>query len=494
MYPALITLAGISLVLLLLLLKAWHDLRAAKAAALSQEKMLQTLRDELATRDGAMVNQTQEYAKLDALILKLRQQLAQGDSDRSNLQKRAETAEASTETLRQTLAKFEKDSLQSKTLSSTMSSVAYDYVIVLDEESKIIALNKSAEELFSGKNPIGEKLHDLVNAPDLEDIVARAINEEEFLEEQFVLDRRNYRARTQVLRYSDYHYFIGIAMQDITQLVRLNRARRDMVANISHELRTPITKIRFTIDSLFHDQNRPKRKASIQSLRNISMEVGALENVVQELLDLSMIESGQSIMKLIDEPLVEIVVSGVLRLEERLHEKKLKVVRHVPEKLRVLCDRDHIRRVISNLVSNAQKWSPPNDVITINAAQTGEEVTISVFDNGPGVPDEQKERIFERFYQVDTARSGKDGSGLGLALCKHIVEAHGGRIWAEGNSQGGGGRFHFTLLNATAEGEDSYMDRGQHDVIMNPAPYGQHDNAHDEIIFVDDDEAGLEAQ
>jgi PAS domain-containing protein len=232
MYPALILFFGLLLVLLLLLLQAWQRLRAAKAAALSQEKMIQNLRDELANRDGSITNLSQESAKLDSLILKLRQQLAQGDSDRSNLQKRAETYEATAENLRQKLAQIEKESLQSKTLFSTMSSVAYDYVIVLDEDSKIIALNKSAEELFRDKHPIGEKLHDLVHAPDLEDIVARAINEEEVLEEQFTMDRHIYRARTQVLRYSDYHYFIGIAMQDITQLVRLNRARRDMVANI----------------------------------------------------------------------------------------------------------------------------------------------------------------------------------------------------------------------------------------------------------------------
>jgi two-component system, OmpR family, phosphate regulon sensor histidine kinase PhoR len=487
MNAAIILLAGLCLVLLLIIMQLLNRLRAAKAAALSQEKMIQTLRDELANRDGTNTSLSQETAKLDALILKLRQQMAQSDSDRSNLQKRAESSEASVETLRQQLAKIEKDSQQSKMLFSTMSSVAYDYVIVLDEESKIIALNKSAEELFHDRHPIGEKLHDLVNAPDLEDIVARAINEEDVLEEQFVMDKHNYRARTQVIRYSDYHYFIGIAMQDISHLVKLNRARRDMVANISHELRTPITKIRFTIDSLFHDQNRPKRKASIQSLRNISMEVGALENVVQELLDLSMIESGQAIIKLIDEPLAEIAISGVMRLEERLREKKLTVVRHIPDKLRVLCDRDHIRRVISNLISNALKWSPNNDTITISATHNDEEVTISVFDNGPGVPDDQRERIFERFYQVDTARSGKDGSGLGLALCKHIVEAHGGRIWAEGNSQGGGGRFHFTLLNATPESDQAFIDKGLQDIIMNPAS-NQTEVSHDEIIFVDDEE------
>jgi two-component system phosphate regulon sensor histidine kinase PhoR len=78
----------------------------------------------------------------------------------------------------------------------------------------------------------------------------------------------------------------------------------------------------------------------------------------------------------------------------------------------------------------------------------GDEVVVSVFDNGPGVPDAQVDRIFERFYQVDASRSGHEGTGLGLAICKHIVVAHGGRIWAEGNGQGAGGRFKFTLLSA----------------------------------------------
>src|SRR5690606_36540940 len=125
------------------------------------------------------------------------------------------------------------------------------------------------------------------------------------------------------IRYGIDKYFIGVAIQDITQLVRLNRARRDMVANISHELRTPITKIRFVIDSLFHDADRPKRKASIESLREISSEVGALEDVVQELLDLSMIESGQAIMKLVDEPLHEILDAAIERLAEKLEEKQI---------------------------------------------------------------------------------------------------------------------------------------------------------------------------
>jgi two-component system, OmpR family, phosphate regulon sensor histidine kinase PhoR len=372
---------------------------------------------------------------------------------------------------REKLANFERDSHQSNALFSTIFDVAYDYAFVLDEENTIIALNRSAETLFDNDKPIGDKLTNILDAPELEDMISRIIAEDEGFEEQFVMKTRHYRVRAQIMRYDGGHVFIGFAMQDITQLVRLNRARRDMVANISHELRTPITKIRFVVDNIFYDRDRPKRQASIESLRAIGEEVGALENVVQELLDLSMIESGQAIMKLVDEPLSEIVDAAVERLEGKLERKELKVVQHVPEKLRVLCDRDHIRRVITNLVSNAIKWSPEKDVITVSTTIRDEDIVVSVFDNGPGVPEDQRQRIFERFYQVDTARSGGEGSGLGLALCKHIIEAHGGEIWAEGNAQGHGGRFLFTLLNSTPKLENEiYMDRGQHDVILTPSP------------------------
>lgn len=436
----------------------------AKQVTTAKDKMVASLREDLASRDNAIADLNEETAKLDALLLKTKEQMALADSERNTLKERVSEQDAHISRLTQQLKSYQRDSSQSKALFAAVSSIAYDHVFVLDDENVVIANNRSSNTMFGTKSPIGEKVSDVLDAPELFDIIARVATEDETLEEQFTMEGRYYRARTQVMRHEDARHFVGVAIQDITQLVRLNRARRDMVANISHELRTPITKIRFVIDNLFHDQNRPKRKASISSLREISREVGELEDVVQELLDLSMIESGQAIMKLVDEPLIEIADAAVERLEEKLSQKNLTVIRHIPDKMRVLCDREHIRRVITNLISNAIKWSPDDDVITISVTSNGEEVTVSVFDNGPGVPDDQRQRIFERFYQVDTARSGKEGSGLGLAICKHIIEAHGGRIWAEGNSQGKGGRFMFTLLNPNPA-EDVYMDKGQHDVL-----------------------------
>ncbi len=448
-------------------------LEAAYHQQKEQAQTIATLRDDIAARQQSVDDMQQELGRADSLILKLRETIAQNDGTISALQKRLDEYEEVALDLRKQIRSIEQDSRQSKALFSTISTVAYDLVFVLDGHSIIIATNQSASEFFgSERSPIGETFTDVVNAPELEDIVTRALSEEESLEEQFKIDTRYYRARTQVMRYGDDHIFIGVAMQDITQLVRLNRARRDMVANISHELSTPIANIRLIIDSLFHEQSRPKRKASIASLRAIARETESLQWTVQELLDLSMIESGQAIMKLIEEPLAEIGREAVERLGDQLHKKNINIVMHIPPRMRVLCDREHIRRVFTNLISNAIKWSPEDDAITVSARNGSEEVTISVFDNGPGVPEDQRERIFERFYQVDTARSGEGGSGLGLAICKHVIESHGGRIWAEGNAQGGGGRFLFTLLNANAETEidDVYMDKGQHDFIIKNQP------------------------
>jgi two-component system phosphate regulon sensor histidine kinase PhoR len=269
-----------------------------------------------------------------------------------------------------------------------------------------------------------------------------------------VIGEQNYRVQAQVIRRGG-HQFIGLALQDITRLVRLNRARRDMVANISHELRTPIAKIRIIIDSLFHDQEKPKRKDSIASLRAIARETDSLLWLVQEMSDLSMIESGQAIVRMVDVLLSELVDDAIDHVQDISEHKGVILTSHIPDKITVLCDSDLARRVIVNLVHNAIKWSPEGGTVTVNAENSGEEVTISVLDNGPGVAPDAIERIFERFYQVDASRSGGEGTGLGLAICRHIVEAHGGRIWAESNENGAGGRFLFTLLSASESFEET---------------------------------------
>lgn len=414
-------------------------------------------RDHVVEVEKAQAALQQQIDDRDAQISKLKAQIEEQDKRIERLRRNAEDRHSITANLRAQVDAHQRETRQSRAFYSTISNVTYDVVLVLDQDTTIIALNRSADVLFGERNPVGEKLAHVIDAPDLLDIIARALNENEGLEEQVHFADRYYRARTQVMRYDEEHVFIGVALQNITQLVKLNRARRDLVGNISHELRTPITNIRLVIDSLFLDADKPKRKASIESLKAIRRHIDTLELMSQELLDLSMIESGQAILRMVEVPLAEMVEEAVMRLEDQLEAKDLHVVQHIPEKIHVLCDRDQARRVLVNLIHNATKWSPPNEAITVSATNGGEEITISIFDNGPGVPEGEVSRIFERFYQVDTARtnSQRKGTGLGLAICKHIVKAHGGDIWAESNDQGQGGRFFFTLLSTRVNQNDS---------------------------------------
>jgi two-component system phosphate regulon sensor histidine kinase PhoR len=340
--------------------------------------------------------------------------------------------------------------LESETLVPTLTDIAFDAILLLDEDLRIVMVNRAAERLLGPGKLIGARLTELVNSPELHNLAQLALREEESIEEQFAIGGSNFRARSQVISLGRAGAYVGIGLQDITELVTLNRARRDLVANISHELRTPITRIRLIIEGLFLDADKPKRKASIQSLKEIAMETDSLLWLAQELLDLSMIESGEAILRLVKTPLKQVVQHAIERLEAQAAMKDLKIVSHVPQKAEVLCDADQLKRVLGNLIHNAIKWSPPGEAITITASEREDEITVSIFDNGPGVPEELRNRVFERFYQADVSRSGDEGTGLGLAICKHIVEAHGGRVWAEGNSQGKGGHFLFTVLKADA--------------------------------------------
>jgi two-component system phosphate regulon sensor histidine kinase PhoR len=347
------------------------------------------------------------------------------------------------------LARLQKDSRLQQVLSRTLFDVAYDALLVVDQSHTILACNRHVAKLCDLQDPVGKSLANVTNMPDLDAIVGNVLlHETTVLEEQITVGETHYNVKARVIRDGE-RVFVGLALRDITRLVRLNRARRDMVANISHELRTPIANIRLTIDGLFHESEKPRRKDSISSLHQIARETENLLWLVQEMSDLSMIESGQAIVRLVEAPLHEVVDEAIEHLEDQSDSLKVSIKSKVDEDLRVLCDRDLVRRVLVNLIHNALKWSPKKDTVTVQASDKGREVVVSVLDNGPGVPQDQVDRIFERFYQTDASRSGSQGgTGLGLAICRHVVEAHGGRIWAEGNQETEGGKFNFTLLNA----------------------------------------------
>ena len=234
-----------------------------------------------------------------------------------------------------------------------------------------------------------------------------------------------------------------VILQDLTRIRRLETVRRDFISNISHELRTPMAGLKALVDTLRGGAIKD-RSAAKRFLKRMDIEVDTLTQMVEELLELSRIESGQAPLRLAPTSVAELVIPPVDRLRPQAERAGLELTILLPPELPpVVADPDRARLVLTNLVHNAVKFTPPGGRITVAAEPAGDEVILSVQDTGVGIPADDLPRIFERFYKADRARSG-GGTGLGLAIAKHIVQGHGGRIWAE-SVEGQGSTFHFTL-------------------------------------------------
>ena len=247
---------------------------------------------------------------------------------------------------------------------------------------------------------------------------------------------------TPFLKGSDHGHLVVV--QDLTRLHQLQTMRRDFISNISHELRTPLASLRALVDTL-NDGALDDPVAAQRFLKHMEVEVDALTQMVQELLDLSRIESGNAVLQLAAVPAATVIAHGAERLRTQAERAELDLQIALDEALpNVHVDVGRIEQVITNLIHNAIKFTPTGGVITVSAlARENSTVMVKVADTGVGIAYEDQPRIFERFFKADRARSG-GGTGLGLAIAKHIVQAHGGRIWVD-SKPGRGSAFYFTL-------------------------------------------------
>ena len=232
---------------------------------------------------------------------------------------------------------------------------------------------------------------------------------------------------------------------DMTRIKQLENTRREFVANVSHELRTPLTLIKGFVETL-QDGAKNDPQLTDRFLGTIEKHTDRLTFLIEDLLTISRLESGQIVLNQQPINLRESVERALDDLESRAAERKIALNNEVANHLEVLADADRLQQVLFNLIDNAIKYGRAEGGVWITATALDDHtIQTCVRDNGPGIPSESVERVFERFYRVDKARSREQGgTGLGLAIVKHIIQSHRGEVWVQ-SDLGRGSSFFFTL-------------------------------------------------
>uniref|UniRef100_A0A7V6A662 histidine kinase n=1 Tax=Desulfobacca acetoxidans TaxID=60893 RepID=A0A7V6A662_9BACT len=325
-------------------------------------------------------------------------------------------------------------------------------VIAVDSRSRIISLNRAAANLL-GMDPafvIQRSMNEVVENPDLQWFITRSLAASETIEGEINLhgDKPRFlQAHGTTLKDSQGKAFgVLIVVHDVTRLRQLENARRDFVANVSHELKTPITSIKGFVETLLEGAMLDPDHAE-EFLRIIGRQADRLGAIIEDLLSLSRIEqeAEQGKIHLVGRKIRTILKAAIQACNTRSAEKKIAVNLDCPEDLRARINGPLLEQALINLIDNAVKYSDPGSLITVQAHKEDGQVVINVKDQGVGIAKEHLPRLFERFYRVDPSRSRKvGGTGLGLAIVKHIAQAHGGKVGVE-STPGQGSTFTIVL-------------------------------------------------
>jgi two-component system phosphate regulon sensor histidine kinase PhoR len=340
-----------------------------------------------------------------------------------------------------------KDISTEKTKLANILANMADGVIMTDAEGNIVLTNQAAGKLFGFKeeDAINKPIIEVVHDHEVDEVLKLCLKTHHEQATQFEsgISRRFLRAIAVPIQNDEQLNGALILLQDLTELRSLQTMRRELVGNISHELRTPIAGIKAMTETL-QDGAIDDKKAARDFLVRIASEVDRLSQIVAELTQLSRIETGQAELKmesinlntLINEVLAE--MGPLAERQQVILSQKLS-----PDLPSVRADKDRIRQTTINLVHNAIKFNKPAGKVTISTNYDDKSVTVNVTDTGIGISKDDLPHVFERFYKADKARTGS-GSGLGLAIAKHTVQAHGGEIRAQ-SEEDKGSTFTFSL-------------------------------------------------
>jgi len=303
-----------------------------------------------------------------------------------------------------------------------------DGVVMTDAEEKLLLTNPAAERLFNFKkeNVNGHPLIEAVHDYEIDEIVKKCLSTTHEQTAQLETNGRFIRVIAVPIT-TGRSYSTLVLFQDLTELRNLQTMRRELIGNISHDLRTPIAGIKAMVETL-QDTAIDDKQVAWDFLTRINGEVDRLTQMVTELTELSHIETGKAELRRVPTNLNYLIEEVVGQMRPQAESKPVTITTDFNSNLPVIkVDKDRIRQTLTNLVHNAIKFNNPGGKVTITTTFHNESAIVSMSDTGIGISKEDLPHIFERFYKADKARS-QGGSGLGLAIAKHTIQAHGGSI------------------------------------------------------------------
>jgi two-component system, OmpR family, phosphate regulon sensor histidine kinase PhoR len=378
--------------------------------------------------------------------------VAEGDFHAEPSSNSSDAVDALGSSLNQTAARLDqtiRTLTEERNLSSAILGSMVEGVAVVNAAERVLFSNPSLASILGLDVPPqpGSALVEVVRQTELIEAVRKVLGGEPRVESEIVTGtlRQHFFAATVAAVHSTQANGAVIVLHDITALRKLERVRRDFVANVSHEFRTPLTAIQgFSETLLAGAMNDPQNRERFLGI--ILEHARRLARLTEDLLMLSKMDAERLELEIRRLPVEQLVSSCIETSQPRSIERDLRLSvnlgKNIPD---IAGDRRRLTEVLQNLLDNAMQYTPAGGKITVSAERKGPEVVITVSDTGIGIPQADQPRIFERFYRVDVARSREvGGTGLGLSIAKHLMEAHGGRLWVE-SEVGNGSQFHFSV-------------------------------------------------
>jgi two-component system phosphate regulon sensor histidine kinase PhoR len=372
-------------------------------------------------------------------IAQAARRLADGDLNASFPEPDADELVGLTESIRQLAQQIEERShvigRKGHEQEAVLASMV-EGVLAVDPQERVISLNRAAADLIGSRQSDvpGRSLQEVLRNADLRRFASRALRSDVPIEDDVVLHgekEKILRIRGTALRDAAGRS-VGavIVLNDVTRFRHLENVRQDFVANVSHELKTPIASIKGFVETLL-DGAMEHHDDALRFLQIIAKQADRLNAIIEDLLSLAKIEQNERAadLLLLDSSIRDVLEAAIADCQAKADARQIDVQLNCDPALRAAINPPLLEQAVANLLDNAVKNSEPQRAVQIHAQRSAEEVTIAVSDEGCGIESEHLPRLFERFYRVDRARSRKlGGTGLGLSIVKHIIQAHRGQI------------------------------------------------------------------